>query len=184
MSGVSRPDFLEGRFPYPVDEAIAGVHQRWQASAQLGSMACDTEILVVGAGPTGLTVALQSRLLGAQVRIIEQRTEPRPWAPALAVQPRTMEMLRGLGVSDALLERSLAEAELRIHVDGWSVDGRLHHLHLPATEFPFILFAPQPEVETVLRDRLRELEVDVEWGCRLTGLLQHGDRVECRVHRS
>ena len=145
-------------------------------------MACDTEILVVGAGPTGLTVALQSRLLGARVRIIEQRTEPRSWAPALAVQPRTMEMLRGLGVSDALLERSLAEAELRIHVDGWSVDGRLHHLHLPPTEFPFILFAPQPEVETVLRDRLRELEVDIEWGCRLTGLLQHGNRLECQVH--
>lgn len=146
-------------------------------------MARDTEILVVGAGPTGLTVALQSRLLGARVRIIEQRTEPRSWAPALAVQPRTMEMLRGLGVSDALLARSLAEAELRIHVDGWSVDGRLHHLHLPPTEFPFILFAPQPEVETVLRDRLRELEVDIEWGCRLTGLLQHGNRVECQVHR-
>ena len=147
-------------------------------------MAFDTEILVVGAGPTGLTLALQSRLLGAKVRIIEQRPEPRTWAPALAVQPRTMEMLRGLGVSDALLERSLADAELTIHVDGWSVEGRLHHLHLPATEFPFILFAPQPEVETVLRDRLRELGVEVEWGCRLSGLLQHGDRVECRLHPS
>ena len=145
-------------------------------------MACDTEILVVGAGPTGLTVALQSRLLGAKVRIIDQRPEPRPWAPALAVQPRTMEMLRGLGVSDALLERSLVDAELTVHVDGWSVEGRLHHLHLPATEFPFILFAPQPEVETVLRDRLRELGVDIEWGCRLNGLAQHGNRVESQVH--
>ena len=144
-------------------------------------MACDTEILVVGAGPTGLTVALQSRLMGAKVRIIEQRTEPRPWAPALAVQPRTMEILRGLGVSDALLERSLTDAELTIHVDGWSVEGRLHHLHLPSTEFPFILFAPQPEVESVLRSRLRELGVDVEWGCQLTELLQHGDRVDCRI---
>ena len=54
----------------------------------------------------------------------------------------------------------------------------------PRLEFPFILFAPQPEVEAVLRDRLRELEVDVEWGCQLTELAQHGDRVECRVHRS
>jgi 2-polyprenyl-6-methoxyphenol hydroxylase-like FAD-dependent oxidoreductase len=93
-----------------------------------------------------------------------------------------MEMLRGLGVSGALLERSFAEAKLRIHVDGWSVDGRLHHLHLPATEFPFILFAPQPEVETVLRDRLRELGVDIEWGCQLNGLVQHGNRVESHVH--
>lgn len=147
-------------------------------------MACDTEILVVGAGPTGLTLALQSRLTGAKVRIIEQRSEPRPWAPALAVQPRTMEILHGLGVSNALLERSLSEVALRVHGDGWSVEGRLHHLHLPATRFPFVLFAPQPDVEAVLRGRLRELGVEVEWGSQLTGLVQHGDRVECRVHHS
>jgi 2-polyprenyl-6-methoxyphenol hydroxylase-like FAD-dependent oxidoreductase len=144
-------------------------------------MACDTEILVVGAGPTGLTVALQSRLLGAEVRIIEQRIEPRPWAPALAVQPRTLEILRGLGVTDTLLERSLTEVALRVHVGGWSVDGCLHDLRLPATEFPFILFVPQPEVEAVLRSRLRELGVEVEWGCQLTGLLQRGDGVDCRI---
>ena len=145
---------------------------------------CDTEILVVGAGPTGLTVALQSRLSGAKVRIIEQRSEPRSWAPALAVQPRTMEILRGLGVSNGLLERGLSEVELRVHADGWSVEGSLHHLHLPATQFPFVLFAPQPDVEAVLRGRLTELGVEVEWGSQLTGLVQHGDRVECWVHHS
>lgn len=147
-------------------------------------MACDTEILVVGAGPTGLTVALQSRISGAKVRIIDQRSEPRPWAPALAVQPRTMEILRGLGVADALLERSFSQVALKVHGDGWSVEGSLHHLHLPATQFPFVLFAPQADVEAVLRGRLRELGVEVEWGSQLTGLVQHGDRVECRVHHS
>ena len=147
-------------------------------------MACDTEILVVGAGPTGLTVALQSRLSGANVRVIEQRSEPRPWAPALAVQPRTMEVLRGLGVSDDLMERSLSEVALSVHGDGWSVAGSLHDLHLPATQFPFVLFAPQPEVEAVLRGRLGELGVEVEWGSALKGLVQHENRVECRVHNS
>ena len=147
-------------------------------------MRCDTEILVVGAGPTGLTVALQSRLLGAKVRIIEQRSEPRSWAPALAVQPRTMEVLRALGVSDPLLQRSASEVALKVHGDGWSAEGSLHHLHLPATQFPFILFTTQPDVEAVLRDRLRDLKVEVEWGSQLTEVAQHGDRVECRVHRS
>ena len=146
-------------------------------------MECDTDILVVGAGPTGLTAALQARLSGASVRIIERRLEPRPWAPALAVQPRTMEMLRSLGVSDTLLERSVSEVDLCVHGDGWSVQGRLHDLHLPATEFPFVLFAPQPDVEAVLRARLEALGVEVEWGSQLKGLLQHENRVECRVHR-
>ena len=135
---------------------IAGVHQYGQASTHIGSMRCDTEILVVGAGPTGLALALQSRVSGAKVRIIEQtQRAPGSWAPALAVQPRTMEVLRALGVSDPLLQRSPSEVALKVHGDGWSAEGSLHHLHLPATQLPFILFTTQPDVEAVLRDRLR-----------------------------
>ena len=56
----------------------------------------DTDIVVVGAGPTGLTMALQASMMGTSVRILERRSTPRPWAPALAIHPRTMEILRGL----------------------------------------------------------------------------------------
>ena len=124
----------------------------------------DSDVLVVGAGPVGLTLALQARVMGASVRIVDRLPRPRDWAPALAVHPRTLEILRGLGVADRLIARSVAEVALEIHFPGSVVGGRLHHLTLPETEFPFILFAPQPEVEAVLRERLLELGVEIEWG--------------------
>jgi glycine/D-amino acid oxidase-like deaminating enzyme len=75
------------------------------------------DVLVVGAGPTGLTTALQAHDHGAEVRIVEQR--PRAFRPsrAMIVHPRTLESLRPLGVTDALLDRGdrapKAELDLR-----------------------------------------------------------------------
>lgn len=143
----------------------------------------ETDVLVVGAGPTGLTLALQSRLMGARVRIVERRARPRDWAPALAVQPRTMEVLRGLGVADDLLARGVSEVQLQVHVGQSTVDGSLHHLHLPETEYPFIFFVPQPTVETVLREQLAEEGVEVEWQTEFIELEQEGDHVRCRLRR-
>ena len=139
----------------------------------------DTEIVVVGAGPTGLTLALQASMIGAKVRILERRSTPRTWAPALAIHPRTMEILRGLGAADELLTRGLSRVDLRIHVGGSTVAGSLGDLHLPATEYPFIFFAPQPEVERVLRQRLATFGVEVEWGCELKGLVEGDGGVVC-----
>jgi 2-polyprenyl-6-methoxyphenol hydroxylase-like FAD-dependent oxidoreductase len=140
-----------------------------------------TDLLVVGAGPTGLTLAIQARIMGAEVRVVERRNSPRDWAPALAVHPRTMEILRGLGVADQLLRRSVAEVDLQVHVDGSTIEGQLFDLRLPATEYPFVLFSPQPEVEGVLRERLHVLGVDVEWGRELIELNDHDVFVECRL---
>jgi 2-polyprenyl-6-methoxyphenol hydroxylase-like FAD-dependent oxidoreductase len=141
----------------------------------------DTDIVVVGAGPTGLTLALQVSKVGSSVRIIERRNTPRPWAPALAIHPRTMEILRGLGAADELLTRGLSKVDLRINVDGSTVVGSLGDLHLPTTEYPFIFFAPQPEVERVLRQRLATFGVEVEWGCELKDLVQGDGGVVCRL---
>ena len=144
-------------------------------------MRLDTEIVVVGAGPTGLTLALQASMIGARVRILERRSTPRTWAPALAIHPRTMETLRGLGAADELLTRGLSRVDLRIHVGGSTVAGSLGDLHLPATEYPFIFFAPQPEVERVLRQRLATFGVEVEWGCELKGLVDGDGGVVCQL---
>ena len=119
--------------------------------------------------------------MGAEVRVIERRDGPRDWSPALAVHARTMEILRGMGVADQLLRRSITEVELEVHADGSTIGGRLFDLRLPATEYPFILFSPQPEVEAVLRKRLLALGVDVEWGGELTDLDDHGGFVECHL---
>jgi 2-polyprenyl-6-methoxyphenol hydroxylase-like FAD-dependent oxidoreductase len=92
-----------------------------------------------------------------------------------------MEILRGLGAADELLVKGLSRVDLRIHVGGSTVVGSLGDLHLPATEYPFIFFAPQPEVEHVLRHRLAAFGVEVEWGCELKDLVQDAGGVVCRV---
>lgn len=141
----------------------------------------ETDLLVVGAGPTGLTLAVQARMMGAEVRIVERRNNPRAWAPALAVHPRTLETLRGLGVAEEVLRRGVTEVDLQVHIDGSTIEGRLFDLRLPETEYPFVLFSPQPEVESALRERLLALGVDVEWGRELVDLDDHGGMVECHL---
>jgi 2-polyprenyl-6-methoxyphenol hydroxylase-like FAD-dependent oxidoreductase len=57
------------------------------------------DVLVVGAGPTGLTLAAQLRGLGATVRIVDRQLDRVQESRALGVQPRTLEVLRGLGLA-------------------------------------------------------------------------------------
>jgi 2-polyprenyl-6-methoxyphenol hydroxylase-like FAD-dependent oxidoreductase len=90
-----------------------------------------------------------------------------------------METLRGLGVADDLMARGLSRVDLEIHAGKSVVRGTLGELRLPATEFPFVFFAPQPEVEAVLRQRLADLGVEVEWASRFESYRPRGDGVVC-----
>ncbi|MFZ0013285.1 MAG: FAD-dependent monooxygenase, partial [Acidimicrobiia bacterium] len=146
-------------------------------------MSLDSDVLVVGAGPTGLTLALQASRMGAKVRVVERRSTPRVWAPALAIHPRTLETLRSLGVADELLARGLAHVDLDIHVDETVVSGSLGRLNLPETEFPFVFFAPQPEVEAVLVSALAAVGVEVEWGSDFQGCEPAEEGMACRLKR-
>jgi 2-polyprenyl-6-methoxyphenol hydroxylase-like FAD-dependent oxidoreductase len=144
-------------------------------------MGRDSDLLVVGAGPSGLTLALQASRMGAKVRVIERRSEPRVWAPALAIHPRTMEILGGLGVADPLVARGLSRVGLDLHIGADVVSGSLGQLYLPETEFPFICFAPQPEVEDVLASALSAQGVAIEWASEFKGMAPYQDGVVCRV---
>jgi 2-polyprenyl-6-methoxyphenol hydroxylase-like FAD-dependent oxidoreductase len=72
-------------------------------------------VLVVGAGPTGLTLAGQLDALGAAVRIVDRQLDRVHESRALAVLPRTLEVLRGLGVSQTLVERGNDAVQLQLH---------------------------------------------------------------------
>src|SRR5437870_4972937 len=131
-------------------------------------MTPDIDILVVGAGPTGLTLALQAHDHGARVRIVERRPAmPRP-SRALLVYPRTLEMLRPLGVTDTLLGRADPAPEGLLHLGR-----RLELLHLADfalddCAFPALSLLRQADVEAVLTDALAERGVAVEWTTECT----------------
>ena len=65
----------------------------------------DTEVLIVGAGPTGLVLALWLTRLGVRVRIVDKTAEPGTTSRALAVQARTLELYRQIGLADAVVAR-------------------------------------------------------------------------------
>jgi 2-polyprenyl-6-methoxyphenol hydroxylase-like FAD-dependent oxidoreductase len=152
----------------------------------------EPDVLVVGAGPTGLTLAAQLHAFGAGVRVVDRQLDRAHESRALAVQPRTLEVLRGLGISQTLVERGNEASRIRIHAGGRVVAIRLFDVGLEDTAHPYLLFVSQTETEAVLNEHLAEHGVRVERGVELAGFqagrddvlctLQHGDDRTERVH--
>jgi 2-polyprenyl-6-methoxyphenol hydroxylase-like FAD-dependent oxidoreductase len=137
------------------------------------------DVLVVGAGPTGLTLALQAHDHGARVRIVERRPEAFRRSRAFLVHPRTLEVLRPLGVTDELMARSPAAASACLHLGGRSVVVGTGRLSLPDTCFPPLTLLRQTDVERVLGQALAGRGVRVERGTELVDLA--GDGAGTRV---
>lgn len=132
---------------------------------------CD--VLIVGAGPTGLVLALWLTKLGVKVRIIDKTAEPGTTSRALAVHARTLELYRQLGLTDAILEKGhqvpavalwvRAKKEARVSFEDIGAD---------LTPYPFLHIFPQDQHERLLIDRLEAMGVSVE---RRTGLVGYRD---------
>jgi 2-polyprenyl-6-methoxyphenol hydroxylase-like FAD-dependent oxidoreductase len=137
------------------------------------------DVLVVGAGPTGLTLAAQLRAFGATVRIVDRQLDRVHESRALAVQPRTLEILRGLGVAEELIARGNDAAWVQLHADGRVVRIQLFGLGLDDTAYPFLLLVSQAETEQVLGDYLAGHGVLVERGVELAGCHADPEVVTC-----
>jgi 2-polyprenyl-6-methoxyphenol hydroxylase-like FAD-dependent oxidoreductase len=124
-------------------------------------------ILVAGAGPAGLALALQAHDHGADVRIIDRRPEAFRPSRALIMHARTLEVLRPLGVTQALLARADTAPAADLHMGSRVVRIRLADLALPDTAFPHLTLIRQMDVETVLAAALTDRGVEVERGTEL-----------------
>ncbi|HEU4998517.1 MAG TPA: FAD-dependent monooxygenase [Lapillicoccus sp.] len=135
----------------------------------------DVDVLVAGAGPVGLTAAIELRSRGVGVRIVDQLAEPQQYAKAVGVQPRTLEIWEGMGVVRPALDEATDFKGQIVYVDGRET-GRLEIPVLPDIPFGFVGI-PQYATERVLRDRLGALGTAIERGVRLTGFQQDEDGV-------
>jgi 2-polyprenyl-6-methoxyphenol hydroxylase-like FAD-dependent oxidoreductase len=133
-----------------------------------------TEVLVVGAGPTGLTLALQLAGFGVGVRIVDRGADRVHESRALAIQPRTLEVLNGSGVSDDLVEYGNKTVRVRIHAGNRETGVPLFDLGLPDTAYPYLLFLSQAETERILDEHLAA-GVTVERGVELVDLADGAD---------
>jgi 2-polyprenyl-6-methoxyphenol hydroxylase-like FAD-dependent oxidoreductase len=128
------------------------------------------DVLVVGAGPAGLALALQAHDHGAAVRIIDRRPEADRPSRALILHSRTLELLRPLGVTQALLARADIAPMADLQLGSRVIRVTIADLALPDTAFPHLSLIRQMDVERVLAEALADRGVEIERGTELTGL--------------
>ena len=123
----------------------------------------DRPVLIIGAGPTGLVLALWLTRLGVRVRIIDRTAEPGTTSRAVAVQARTLEFYRQVGLSDAVVDAGVKVAAANVWVRGAKAARLpLRRLGEGLSPFPYALTYPQDAHERLLVDRLNALGVTVE----------------------
>src|SRR5258707_7061152 len=122
-----------------------------------------TDVLVIGAGPTGLVLALWLTRLGVKVRIIDKTAEPGTTSRALAVQARTLELYRQLDLTEAVVARGHRGPAVNLWVKGEAA-ARLPFESVGSglTPYPFLHIFPQDQHERLLIERLEALGVTVE----------------------
>jgi len=133
------------------------------------------DVIVVGAGPTGLALAGELALAGVRCRVLERRTEEPNITRAFAVHARTMELLDARGLADEVLLHGVRVSSVA-PVPGSSLD-----LGVLDTRYPMIFIAPQSGTERVLRARAERLGVEIVRGAEVLGIHQDETGVSVQV---
>lgn len=146
--------------------------------------ASSIHVLIVGAGPTGLVLALWLTRLGIAVRLIDSASEGATTSRALAVQARTLEFYRQLGFADQVVEAGLRVQALNLWVSGkQEAHAAFGELGEGLSPFPFALVFPQAEHERLLAQRLSELGVEIERRTEFLGFEATSGRLLVRLKR-
>ena len=134
-------------------------------------------VLVVGAGPVGLTMAAELARYRVPVRIIDQAPAPTDKSKALGVWSRTLELLDRAGGARAFVSAGLKSSAATIR----SGRERIAHISFDSvpSPFQFLLMLPQSETERLMGEHLQSLGITVERSVELTGFDDLGDGVSC-----
>ncbi len=129
-----------------------------------------TDVLIVGAGPAGLTLAILLLQQGVRARVIDRMRRPSPLSRAIGVHARTLESLEPQGVTARLVEAGVRLERVQMWSGGKAaVDVGLSGL---PTRYPFVLSIPQSATEEILLERLTALGGEVERGVELQSFTQ------------
>ena len=140
------------------------------------------DVLIVGAGPTGLVLALWLTKIGIRVRIIDKAPAPGTTSRALAVQARTLELYRQLDLADAVIAKGRRGEAINMWIQG----ERKARVPLGAigegmTPYPYLQVFPQDEHERLLIERLEALGVSVQRQRELVAFADDGTRINARI---
>jgi 2-polyprenyl-6-methoxyphenol hydroxylase-like FAD-dependent oxidoreductase len=141
------------------------------------------EVLVVGAGPTGLTLSCDLRRRGVLVRTIDGADHGFRGSRAKGLQPRTLEVFDDLGILPDLQQRGSVYPKLGLHLGPLTVSKTMIKHHAPTEAVPYAdtMLISQVDTDTALQGRLEALGGRVEYGSRLVSYKQDEDGVVATV---
>ena len=143
-----------------------------------------TDVLIVGAGPTGLMLANQLGRRGIRVSIIDRHSGPAEQTRAMAVHARTLEIYRKLGIAERAVElgrpgygaNMWSRGQLRARIP-------LRGMGQGLSAFPYVLMLGQDDNERIMGAHLRQWNLEVQWSTELVSLSQQPDHVTATVRR-
>lgn len=138
----------------------------------------DIDVLIIGAGPTGLMLANQLARRGVQVMIVDKHSGPAQQTRAMAVHARTLEIYSKLGIA----EQALALGRRGNGANMWTAGKRMARIPLgdigkTVSPFPFVLMLGQDDNERILGEHLNQQGIFVQWNTELIALSQMADGV-------
>jgi 2-polyprenyl-6-methoxyphenol hydroxylase-like FAD-dependent oxidoreductase len=142
----------------------------------------NTEVLIVGAGPTGLALACQLIRYGVDFVIIDKNETTTPHSKAIGVQARTLEIYEQIGLAENLIaEGTLAEGARMIV--GGKIRGEISFRDFGKgmSPYPFVLFVEQGVHESILYDFIKTHGKDVRWQTEVESFTQNDERVTAQI---
>src|SRR5919112_6730855 len=139
------------------------------------------DVLVVGAGPVGLTLAGELTRHGTHCRIVDRLVQPLPYCRAIGVTPRTLEVWEDMGIAREMIDEGLWIKGIRSVIHGHPPNDA----HVDFHDLPYAqLGLPQYETERLLARHLARFGIKVEAGTVLKGLDQNRDGITVRFEKA
>lgn len=144
-----------------------------------------TEVLIVGAGPTGLALACQLIRFGIDFVIIDKNASTTEHSKAIGVHARTLEIYEQIGLADQLIAAG-AKAEMVRLIEGGKIRGEVYlgKIGEGMSPYPFLLLVEQGKHERIVYDHIVANGGEVKWETELTGFEQSDDSISATIRSS
>lgn len=145
-------------------------------------MEFDTDVLIVGAGPTGLMLACQFLRLGVSFKIIDAEANRTHESRALGVQAKSVEIFQNLGIGAEFLKRARSNIQFHLYVNGKEYLSFFGNLEREDTPFPSLYLLPQSETELTLLEYMERGGAKIEWQKQLISFSETADAINAKIY--
>ena len=142
----------------------------------------DTEVLIIGAGPTGLIMACHLLRYGVKFKILDKQKDRAQESRAFAIQAKSMEIFQNLGIAEEFLKLARSNMDFAFFINGKKqIEVKFNHFKQQNTPFPSVYFLPQAETERIFIELLEKQGVYIERQKKLITFSQDMNGVQATI---